>query len=113
IDNAPRARPQIGLVQADVVVEEQVEGGVTRFAAIFQSQDVSRVGPVRSARSTDIALVANLDRPLFAYSGANARFLQLVHAAPLVDVGVDADPGIYARDFTRPSPYNLFSNIAA
>jgi hypothetical protein len=113
IDNAPRARPQIGLLQADIVVEEQVEGGVTRFAAIFQSQVAGLLGPVRSARSTDIALVADLNHPLFAYSGANARFLQLVHNAPLIDVGYDAAPAIYGRNYQRPSPYNLFTTGAA
>ncbi len=113
VDNAPRARPQAGLIEADIVIEEQVEGGVTRFAAVFQSTDASAVGPVRSARSTDIAVVSEFNRPLFAYSGANARFLQLVRAAPLVDVGVDAATAAYGRDPKRPSPYNLFTSTAA
>ena len=51
IDNAPKARPQAGINDADVVVEEGVEGGVTRFATLFQSHDAVSVGPVRSARS--------------------------------------------------------------
>src|SRR5207253_6764610 len=57
IDNAPKARPQIGLNQADVVFEEGVEGGITRFAALFHSEESKPVGPVRSARSTDIKIV--------------------------------------------------------
>ncbi len=112
IDNAPKARPQVGINEADVVVEEQVEGGVTRFASIFHSTDVGRVGPVRSARSTDIAIVSPLHRPLFAYSGTNATFLRLVRAAPLVDVGHDAASGAYRRDRSRPAPYNLFASPA-
>ncbi|HEV7864849.1 MAG TPA: DUF3048 domain-containing protein [Acidimicrobiia bacterium] len=110
IDNAPKARPQIGLNQADVVFEEGVEGGITRFAALFHSQDSKPVGPVRSARSTDIRIVSALHHPLFAYSGANATFQRYVHEAPLVDVGVDAYPDRYHRDSARPSPYNLFSD---
>ena len=51
IDNAPKGRPQEGINQADVVVEEGVEGGITRLAAIFHSQDIGEVGPIRSARS--------------------------------------------------------------
>ncbi len=88
IDNAPKARPQIGLNQADVVFEEGVEGGITRFAALFHSEESKPVGPVRSARTTDIRLISALRHPLFAYSGANATFQRYVHEAPLVDVGV-------------------------
>jgi hypothetical protein len=110
IDNAPKARPQIGLNQADVVFEEGVEGGITRFAALFHSEESKPVGPVRSARTTDIRLLSALRHPLFAYSGANATFQRSVHEAPLVDVGVDAHPDRYHRDSARPSPYNLFSD---
>src|SRR5687767_5565383 len=109
IDNAPMARPQIGLNQADVVFEEGVEGGITRFAALFHSEDSKPVGPVRSARTTDIRLISALRHPLFAYSGANATFQRYVHEAPLVDVGFDAHSDRYHRDSARPSPYNLFS----
>lgn len=113
IDNAPKARPQIGLNQADVVFEEGVEGGITRFAALFHSEESKPVGPVRSARTTDIKLLSALRHPLFAYSGANATFQRSVHEAPLVDVGVDAYPDRYHRDGTRPSPYNLFTDSTA
>src|SRR5438552_4992870 len=113
LDNAPKARPQAGLNQADIVIEEKVEDGVTRFFTIFQSHDADPVGPVRSARSTDIALVTPLDHPLFAYSGTNAEFQKLVSAAPLVDVGVGADPGAYGRRGDRPAPYNLFTSTSA
>ena len=109
IDNAPKARPQAGINDADVVVEEGVEGGVTRFATLFQSPDAVSVGPVRSARSTDLLFAQQLGRPLFAYSGANAVFADLVSKAPLVDVGVGRFPAIYQRQAGRPSPYNLFS----
>jgi hypothetical protein len=109
IDNAPKARPQIGLNQADVVFEEGVEGGITRFAALFHSEESKPVGPVRSARTTDIRLISALHHPLFAYSGANATFQRYVHEAPLVDVGFDAHADRYHRDTARPSPYNLFT----
>ena len=110
IDNAPKGRPQAGINSADVVVEEGVEGGVTRFAAIFQSRDAASVGPVRSARSTDIAIATPLRRPLFGYSGANAAFAELVRKAPLVDVGVGRFPTAYHREPGRPQTYNLFTS---
>jgi hypothetical protein len=109
IDNAPRARPQAGINEADVVVEEGVEGGVTRFATLFHSHDAPSVGPVRSARSTDLLFALQLGRPLFSYSGANAVFAAQVAKAPLVDVGVGRFPTNYRREPGRPAPYNLFS----
>jgi hypothetical protein len=109
IDNAPKARPQAGINDADIVVEEGVEGGVTRFATLFHSRDATSVGPVRSARSTDLLFARQLGRPLFSYSGANAVFAGLVSQAPLVDVGVGRFPAIYHRQAGRPAPYNLFS----
>jgi hypothetical protein len=113
IDNAPNGRPQAGLNQADVVVEEGVEGGITRFATIFHSQDADEVGPVRSARTTDILIASALNKPLFAWSGSNADFVKLVRQAPLVDVGVDVKGGAYFRKSGRPNPYNLFAHFGA
>ncbi len=114
IDNAEGlARPQMGLNQADVVVEETVEGSVTRLAAIFHSTDVDPVGPVRSARTTDIALATPLDNPLFAWSGANADFAAAIRAAALIDVGVDAAPGSYMRRGDRRAPANLYSSTSS
>ncbi len=110
VDNAPKARPQVGLGQADVVVEEEVEGGVTRFAVLFHSGDAPVVGPVRSARSTDILITSSLNRPLFAYSGASSAFQTLIARSPLVDVGVDRFPADYRRQRGRPGPYDLFSS---
>lgn len=113
IDNAPKARPQAGINLADVIIEEAVEGGITRLFTVFHSQDVPVIGPVRSARSTDIALAAPLNRPLFAYSGANNVFLQLIKEAPLHDIGVSAQPGAYRREKGRPALYDLFSSSSA
>ncbi|HUP84965.1 MAG TPA: DUF3048 domain-containing protein [Acidimicrobiales bacterium] len=112
IDNAPNGRPQAGLNQADVVFEEGVEGGITRFAVVFHSQDADEVGPVRSARTTDILIASALNKPLFAWSGSNADFVKLVRAAPLTDVGVDVKGGAYTRKSGRPNPYNLFASMA-
>jgi hypothetical protein len=113
IDNVGAARPQMGINEADVVFEEMVEGGYTRFAAVYHSTPADPVGPVRSARSTDIALLAPLYHPLFAYSGANRDFKKLVRESSMVDVGVENFPGKYHRDGRRKAPNNLFSNTSA
>lgn len=111
IDNVePASRPQIGINQADVVYEERVEGAVTRFMALFHSSDAQPVGPVRSARSTDIGLFEPLGKPLFAWSGANHTFAGLVRAASMVDVGYDAASSHYHRGRDRRAPHNLMLN---
>ena len=110
IDNAPEARPQAGIIEADVVFEEQVEGGITRLAAIFNSTDASPVGPIRSFRTTDINIGSALNKPLLAYSGANKIFLGALHKSTIVDVGIDAHPPDYRRDKSRRAPHDLFSD---
>ena len=112
LDNAPKARMQAGLQNADVVVEEAVEGGVTRFMVIYHSNDTDEVGPVRSARSTDIEIATALNKPLFAYSGANAVFEQKLRESSLVNVGPNAKGGAYFRKSGRPAPYNLWGRFA-
>jgi hypothetical protein len=77
----PEVRPQSGLNQADVVWEYEVEGGVTRFAAIFRSNTPSHVGPVRSGRLMDLELVPMYEA-LFAYSGASEPVQQMFMRAP-------------------------------
>jgi predicted nucleic acid-binding Zn-ribbon protein len=113
IDNAPPARPQAGLAAADVVVEERVEGGISRFAVLFQSAGADPVGPIRSARTSDVHLFANLGRPLFAYSGANLGVGGAVAASNLVDVGATRVDGPYYRERTRRAPHNLYADTTS
>lgn len=109
IDNSPPARPQAGLAEADLVIEEQVEGNITRLAAIFHSRDAEPVGPVRSTRSTDIDLAALFGKPLYASSGGNARVLAALRRANVVDVGHNKGGAAFWRQAGRPAPQNLFT----
>ncbi|MBC7812358.1 MAG: DUF3048 domain-containing protein, partial [Burkholderiales bacterium] len=77
----PIVRPQSGLNSADVVYEYEVEGGVTRFAAIFRNNAPPHVGPVRSARLLDLELVV-MYQALLGYSGTSEPIQQLILAAP-------------------------------
>lgn len=71
IENNPVAYPLSGLEEADIVYEEQVEGGLTRFMAIYHCGDVNKAGPVRSARIVDPAIMAPITRILAAAGGNN------------------------------------------
>jgi hypothetical protein len=109
IDNTSKARPQLGLNRADVVIEEEVEWGLTRLAAIFHSNEASVVGPVRSARSTDIAFFGSLNNPALVYSGANAVFDQLMLEQPVQNFSAARNGGFW-RDNSRRAPSNLFTD---
>ncbi|HEV3353042.1 MAG TPA: DUF3048 domain-containing protein [Acidimicrobiales bacterium] len=109
IENVAEARPQSGLVEADVVYEEIVEAGLSRLIVVYQSKDADPVGPVRSIRPSDPAIVKPLN-PLYAYSGGTAKFINMLHAAGITDVGVDAAPKAYYRRPGRAAPHNLYSS---
>jgi hypothetical protein len=110
IDNAPQSRPQDGLNQADIIFEERVEGNTTRLAAVFHSRDADPLGPVRSTRSTDIALQSLFGRPVFASSGANDGVLSLIREAGVRDVGHNVSGGGFRRDGGRRAPHNLMTS---
>lgn len=108
IDNHPRARPQVGINQADIVWEELVEGSITRLAATFHEQVPTEVGPVRSARTGDIDLISQLNVPLFGASGANNGVLNALATAPLINVNALVAGGYFRVD-SRRAPHNLFA----
>jgi hypothetical protein len=110
IDNTHAAHPQAGVKYADVVYVEEVEGGVTRLVAIYSSILPSRLGPVRSARVTDVELLPQYGRIGFAYSGAQRRMLPVLANAPFYLASHDASGIGFWRDHSRPAPYNVFGD---
>ncbi len=113
LDNTPNAQPHTGLTAADVVYVEEVEFGLTRLAAVFSSVLPHSVGPIRSARISDIDLLAQFGRPAFAYSGAQHKMRPVLGKASIYDVSGDLGPSGYYRDGSRPAPYNFFGHPAA
>jgi hypothetical protein len=108
IDDTSMAHPQIGLEDADLVYIEQVEGGSTRLAAVFSSKIPTRIGPVRSARISDVELLSQYGRVGFAYSGAQKKMLPVIAAANLHDLGAQKNSStIFTTDRTRTSPYAM------
>lgn len=110
VDNAPDARPQAGLNEADVIYEERVEGSVVRFLSVFQSKDAPVVGPVRSVRSTDAAVVAPIGG-VFAFSGGIAPFVNRVKATGIKVVPESDDPKVgISKRAGRKRPYATYAN---
>lgn len=105
----------IGLEQADVVIEERIEDRATRFAAIFHSSLPEVVGPIRSARTTDLQLLANLERPLLVFSGANlavlAELRSFAQSGGAVLIPDDGLGTYHYRDEEFRAPDNLFIDL--
>lgn len=108
IDNFPEARPQTGLDQADIVFEMLTEG-VTRFAAVFHSNQPSPVGPVRSSRTSDFDLASGFNTPLYASSGGNDYVASRLRSLPIIEVTAISQ-SVYFRDSSRRAPHNLYVN---
>lgn len=109
IDNVRQARPATGVAKADLVYVEQVEAGLARILAVFSSHLPGTVGPVRSARESDLELLREFGTPAFAYSGASGRVLPLIHKARLHDVSPARAGSTYFRGNSRPAPHNLYA----
>lgn len=107
IDNHPDARPHSNLHVADAVYEVLVEGGLTRFIALFHQSDTTYLGPVRSGRPTDASLVMPLNGP-FQISGAQSWVRRLFSAADLYMVYDTGATTFRAR--SRVAPHNLYTS---
>lgn len=114
IDNISVALPQAGINNADVVVEELVEGGLTRLMAIFQCSKADKVGPIRSARISDADILALLHGSVLGYSGANPKDMPPIRAnSNAVLISQDSDSQYFHRDYNRAAPHNVFSSTSA
>ena len=108
IDDTNSAHPQIGIEDADLVYVEQVEGGLTRLAAIYTSKLPPLIGPIRSARISDIELLAQFGRVGFAYSGAQSKMRPVIAEANLENLSAERNPpSIYGKDPNRIGPVDM------
>jgi len=108
IDNHPSARPQVGLDEADIVFEELVEGGITRYLAVWHSVLPAEIGPVRSVRPMDPEIVSPFGG-VFAYSGGQVRFIQAMQEAPVYNAihGQPDTEETFYRTSAKVAPHNV------
>src|SRR5512132_3875853 len=107
VENIAAARPQVGLNQADITFVQEVEGAQTRLIAVYHSRFPKRLGPIRSARSTDVQLLPLFGKPGLVYSGANSSVQRKINNASIVPIPRST------RDHRRVAPHNVFVNLAA
>ena len=107
IDNHEEARPQIALNRTDIVFEELVEGGLTRYVAVWHSDIPDEVGPVRSIRPMDPDIATPFGG-IISYSGGQEQFVEMMMATPLLNIVFDYDDtGLFERADERPGPHDV------
>lgn len=112
VENHPDSRPQSGLLEADVLYETLAEGGITRFLALYQSREASRIGPVRSAREY-FAEIANGWGAIYAHVGGSNEVIEKLKAGgypALSDANEYYNEQFFSRDQLKSPPHNVFTS---
>jgi len=109
LGNSEVERPQAGLALADVVYESVTEGGITRYAAVFQAHEVANLGPVRSARLSDLQIAPEFSAVL-VHVGASNPIMNMLRAGKVLDLDQFTYQQYYHRTRDRVAPYNVYTS---
>ena len=111
--NSKPDRPHYNLNQADLIYVEEVEWGLTRVAAMFNSTFPSVVGPTRSARISDLELLEQFTNPGLAYSGANDVLLKAIRKSQSISLSPSDRSTFYYRNLSKVAPHNQLLRLNA
>ncbi len=104
VENTPSARPQWGMSTPDIVMEYEVEGGISRMLWLYANADEvpGQVGPVRSARHDIVELALGWDM-IFAHCGGSDRALSLLssYSGRRFEIEAMGYDGCFSRDYSR------------
>ena len=107
-DDTSAAHPQDGVESADIVYITEVEAGFTRLMGIYSSNYPEVLGPIRSARISDLSILGEYGKVGYLYSGAQSKMRPVISAANLVNLSAERNPpSIYFNDPARRSPYSM------
>jgi hypothetical protein len=110
--NSRPDRPHYNLNQSDLFYVEEVEWGLTRIAAMFNSKFPSVVGPTRSARISDLELLEQFDTPGLAYSGANDVLLKAIRKSQSISLSPSDRSSFYYRNLSKAAPHNQLLRLS-
>ncbi|MFO7815775.1 MAG: DUF3048 domain-containing protein [Halanaerobiales bacterium] len=108
IENTPKARPQSGICDAPIVYEFLVEGGITRFLALYRSNIPAQIGPIRSVRPYMIDIAREYDA-LLLHAGASPDGFDLLEDIDYTNLDQIYNGKYYWRNQQKPNPHNLFT----
>ncbi|MEA2065055.1 MAG: DUF3048 domain-containing protein [Patescibacteria group bacterium] len=111
IDNNVSAKPQAGLDKANLIIEAPVEGGITRFLAIFaDGEDIDKIGPVRSARPYFLDWAKEFEA-LYCHVGGSPEALKLIkQKSAVLNLDQYYKSRYYWRSSKRSRPHNVFTS---
>jgi hypothetical protein len=113
IENSPEARPQMGLAEADVIYEQEAEGGITRFNVLYQCRDADRIGPIRSARPVDPAILQQYGDVLFVHAGSAGGTVRALERSEIEQINCNFEEETCPRDENREAPHDVFTSTDA
>ena len=111
--NSRPDRPHYNLNQADLIYVEEVEWGLTRIAAMFNTKFPSVVGPTRSARISDLELLEQFANPGLAYSGANDVLLKAIRKSQSISLSPSDRSSFYYRNLSKAAPHNQLLRLSS
>jgi len=111
--NSRPDRPHYNLNQADLIYVEEVEWGLTRIAAMFNTKFPSVVGPTRSARISDLELLEQFTNPGLAYSGANDVLLKAIRKSQSISLSPSDRSSFYYRNLSKAAPHNQLLRLSS
>ena len=111
--NSKPDRPHYNLNQADLFYVEEVEWGLTRIAAMFNTKFPSVVGPTRSARISDLEILEQFTSPGIAYSGANDVLLKAIRKSQSISLSPSDRSSFYYRNLSKVAPYNQLLRLSS
>ena len=111
--NSRPDRPHYNLNQADLLYVEEVEWGLTRIAAMFNTKFPSVVGPTRSARISDLELLEQFTNPGLAYSGANDVLLKAIRKSQSISLSPSDRSSFYYRNLSKAAPHNQLLRLSS
>ena len=111
INNIQDALPQSGIIDAEMVYEAQVEGGITRLMALYQDVDnVEKIGSIRSSRHYYIDF-ANDNEAVYVHYGQSKYALKRIEDENIVTIrGISSyEPSVFYRSTDRVAPHNVYT----
>lgn len=108
IENTPKARPQSGVCKAPIVYEFLVEGGITRFLALYRSEIPDKIGPIRSVRPYMIDIAREYNA-LLLHAGASPEGFERLEEREYPNLDQMYNGKYYWRSRERPNPHNLYT----
>ncbi|MGL4992495.1 MAG: DUF3048 domain-containing protein [Sarcina sp.] len=110
IENSNQSRPQSGLSKADFVYETMAEGGISRFIALFSSNYVDKIGPIRSARSYFLDILSEFNLPFAHCGGSSDSLEEISNDTSFKSIDEMSNGKYFSRDTARNAPHNLYTS---